>query len=161
MDSARRQKYFVNHQDTVAIRCMACGKVSRFSVAGGRGGRHLLEMSCPCSETFVVDLEFRQDFRVPTHIPATFRAFATPKDRACSCVVVNRSSGGLLLHLDDDVPVQTNDRLIVCFRPHEGGGQEIERAITVRHFEHGRRIGGSFDDLSPSQSSRGPDIQPH
>lgn len=147
MNTAKRQRYFVNHREVVTIRCKSCGRVGTFSVAGLRGRKHSLKVNCPCTEIFAIDLEFRHDYRIITCIPATYRALSTPKGRARHCVVANQSSGGLLLHIDEDVPVKTNDRLIVCFRSPEGIAQEIERIITVRHYEHGNSIGGAFTDI--------------
>jgi len=147
MDTEKRQKYFVNHQDAVTIRCKVCGRVGTYSVAALRGRKHSLKVNCPCTEIFAIDLEFRHDFRVATNIPATFRALSTPKGRAKPCMVTNRSSGGLLLHINGDVPVQANDRLIVRFRPEDEFAPEIERIITVRHYERGQSIGGSYTDI--------------
>ncbi|MDD2467831.1 MAG: hypothetical protein PHI97_27955 [Desulfobulbus sp.] len=150
MDAEKRQKYFVNHQEAVTIRCKSCGRVGTFSVAGLRGQKHSLKVNCPCTEIFAIDLEFRHDYRRATHIPATFRALSTPKGRARQCVVANQSSGGILLHIEEDVPVKTNDRLVVCFRSQDEITLELERVITVRHYEHGSRIGGAFiDALQP------------
>lgn len=153
METEKRQKYFVNHQKDVTIRCKACGRVNIFSVDSLRGHRHSFKAHCPCSAILAIDLEFRHDYRVVTHIPASFRALTTPRGRARHCVVANQSSGGLLLHIDKDVPVKTNDRLIVCYRP-EDISREIERIITVRHYEQGRGIGGAFSDVfSPPLSA--------
>jgi hypothetical protein len=146
MDRENRQKYFVNRQEAVTIRCKACGRIGTFSVVNLRGRKHSLQVNCPCSATFAVELEFRHDFRAKTHIPATFRALSTPKSRARDCVVANQSNGGLLLQINEAVPVKTNDRLIVCYRPLVEVAGEIERIITVRHYERGATIGGAFID---------------
>ena len=161
MDTSKRQKYFVNHQEAVTIRCKTCGRVGTFSVAGLRGRKHSLTVNCPCTEIFAIDLEFRRDFRSVTHIPATFRALSTPKGRARHCVVANQSSGGLLLRIDEEVPVKANDRLVVCFCPQEGLAQEIERIISVRHYEHGNTIGGSFIDAPLPSWSDGNNLPAH
>ena len=41
------------------------------------------------------------------------------------------------------VPIKQDDRLIVCYRPTPDDPHEIERIITVRHFQHASRIGES------------------
>lgn len=146
MPTEKRQKYFVNHQELVTIRCKSCGRVATFSVASVRGRRHSLNVNCPCTAVFAVDLEFRQDYRIQTHIPATFRALSTPKARARNCIVANHSSGGVMLVIDEDVPVKADDRIIVCYRPQAELTLEIERIITVRHHQRGRSIGGAFID---------------
>lgn len=146
MQTEKRPKYFVNRRESVTIRCQACGRVATFSVASFRGRKHSLKVHCPCTAIFAVDLEFRQDYRTPAHIPATYRALSTPKARARNCVVANQSTGGLLLAIDEEVPVKANDRLIVCYRPQTDISQEIERIITVRHHLRGNSIGGAFID---------------
>ena len=85
-------------------------------------------------------------YRTQSHIPATFRAISTPKARARNCIVANHSSGGLMLMIDEEVPVKTDDRIVVCYRPQADIAQEIERVVTVRHYQRGRSIGGAFLD---------------
>lgn len=148
----KRQKYFVNHQELVTIRCQSCGRVATFSVASFRGRKHSLNINCPCTTVFAVDLEFRKDYRTQSHIPATFRAISTPKARARNCIVANHSSGGLMLLIDEEVPVKADDRIVVCYRPQADHAQEIERVVTVRHYQQGRSIGGAFID-APAPSS--------
>ena len=140
------QKYSVNHQEALTIRCQACGRLATFPVASLKGRKHSLQVCCPCSEIFAVDLEFRHDFRVKIDGPATFRALSTPKSRARDCAVANQSKGGLLLLINEEVPIKTDDRLIVCYRPQVKVAGEIERIITVRHYERGASIGGAFID---------------
>jgi hypothetical protein len=149
MNAEKRQKYFVNRKEAVTIRCMSCGRVGTYSVASFRGKKHSLRVNCPCTEVFAVDLEFRQDFRTKSNITATFRALSTPRARARQCVVADQSNGGLLLRIGEDVPIKTDDRLIVSYRPDADAPQEIERVISVRHYEQGRRIGGAFIDALP------------
>lgn len=146
MNTEKRRKYFVNHKETVAIRCIACGRVGVFSVASLKGKKHSLRVNCPCAETFSVDLEFRQDYRIRSAIPASFRALSTPKGRARSCVVTDHSMGGLLFETDQAAPIKQDDRLIVRYRPEDDPLHEIERIIRVRHHDQGRRIGGAFVD---------------
>lgn len=161
MEKEKRHKYFVSRQDTVTIRCTSCGRIGTFSVAGLRGRKHSLRVNCPCSENFAVDLEFRRDFRIKSHIPATFRAVSTPKARARHCIVANQSSGGLLLQIGDEVPVKIDDRLIVCYRPREELAEEVERIITVRHYERGAGIGGAFLESPLSTPLRAQTIALH
>lgn len=153
MNTEKRQKYFVNRKEAVTIRCMSCGRIGTYSVAGLRGRKHSIKVNCPCTEIFAVDLEFRQDYRTRSNIAATFRALSTPRARARQCVVADQSNGGLLLHIGEEVPIKTDDRLIVSYRPDADSPQEIERIISVRHYERGSRIGGAFIDVLPHQRS--------
>jgi hypothetical protein len=154
MNIEKRQKYFVNHKETVAIRCNACGRVGVFSVASLSGKKHSIRVTCPCSETFRADLEFRQDYRIRSAIPASFRALSTPRGRARSCVVADHSTGGILLETDLPAPIKQDDRLIVRYRPEGDADHEIERIIRVRHHDQGRRIGGAFVDEPLRRSIR-------
>ncbi|ADW19326.1 hypothetical protein Despr_3198 [Desulfobulbus propionicus DSM 2032] len=150
MDKEKRQKYFVSRQDSVTVRCIACGQINAMSVAALRGRKHSLKVNCPCGEVFSVDLEFRQDYRQATNIAATFRALSTPLARARQCVVADQSNGGLLLLIDEGVPIRQDDRIIVRYRPVADSDHEVERIIRVRHYDWGSRIGGAFVDGSPA-----------
>jgi len=142
----KRQKYFVSRQETVTIKCRACGRTETLPVASLKGKKHSLQINCACSETIEVDLEFRQDYRQKTNIAGSFRALSTPKSRARQCVIADHSNGGLLLKITDEVPIKQDDRLIVCYRPDVDSPHEIERIIRVRHYDRGSRIGGAFAD---------------
>jgi hypothetical protein len=142
----KRPKYFVNRQEMVTIRCRTCGRTETFPVADLKGQQHTVRMHCTCSETFEVDLEFRQDYRQKIHIVGNFRALTTPRARARQCVIADHSSGGLLLTISDEVPIKEDDRLIVCYRPDPDSPHEVERIIRVRHYNQGQRIGGAFLD---------------
>lgn len=144
--SRKPQKYFVNRKETVTIRCRTCGRQETFPVAMIRERNHQVRVSCACAETFEVDFEFRQDYRQKTNIAGTFRALTTPRNRARKCLIADQSLGGLLLTINEMVPVKQDDRLIVCYRPTPDAPHEIERIINVRHYAQGQAIGGAFID---------------
>ena len=150
-ESKKRPKYFVSRQEAVTIRCRACGRVETFSVAPFKGKKHSMHVRCACAETFEIDLEFRQDYRQKINITGSFRALSTPKARARQCVIADQSNSGLLLEITDDVPIKQDDQLIVCYRPDLDASHEIERVITVRHYDQGSRIGGAFAEAHPRQ----------
>lgn len=146
MDAPKRRKYFVNHKEAVTIKCPACGRIETFSVARFMHRKHSIKVGCACTETFDIDLEFRRDYRTKTNISANFRALSTPKSRARQCTIADQSSGGLLLQIPERLPIKKDDRLIVSYRPDSSFTQEIERIITVRHYDLGHRLGGAFLD---------------
>ena len=87
-------------------------------------------------------------------ITGTVRALTTPRERARPCTIADQSSGGLLLRLEGEVPVQKDDRLIVSF-PVEGQTPHlVERVISVRHYELGLGLGGSFVDETAETGGR-------
>ncbi len=120
-------------------------------------GSHSLTINCPCTKTFAVDLEFRHDFRQKSHIVGSVRAFSSPKERSRRCVIADQSIGGLLLHVQEDLPIKQDDRLIVSYPPDNDSHREIERVISVRHYTPGYRIGGAFVDAK--DQFRGQDTQ--
>lgn len=154
MKTEKKQKYFVNRKEAVAIQCLACGKVGNFSIASLKNKKHSLKVNCSCNETFEVDLEFRQDFRQKTNLSCSIRPFSTPKERARHCTIADQSSGGLLLHVTDEVPIKPNDILIVSYRPDSNSPREIERIISVRHYHPGHHIGAAFIDNPPRWEAR-------
>ena len=149
MGAGKKQKYFVNRQEVLTIRCRSCGKESTIPIDSLKNRKHSLKVTCTCAESFDIELEFRKDFRKKTEISGTVRPVTTPKQRARQCTIADHSEGGLLLHLADEVPVRKNDKLIVSYQPDVGSPLEIERVISVRHLDAGRRIGCAFlDDFS-------------
>jgi hypothetical protein len=150
----KRQKYFVSRKEMVTIRCRTCGRINTIPVANLKERKHSVRVNCACDQSFEIDLEFRQDFRQKSHITGSFRALSTPKSRARQCIIADHSNGGLLLAITDDVPIKQDDRLIVCYRPTPDDPHEIERIITVRHFQQASRIGGAFIDAHPHLERR-------
>ena len=146
MGAGTKQKYFINRQEHLTIRCQACGKETTFPVEQLRDRRHAFKVNCTCAESFDIELEYRKDFRKKTEIAGTVRPVSMPKQLAKRCTIADHSSGGLRLHLLDPVAVQKNDKLIVSYPPDNSSTTEIERVIAVRHLETGSRIGGAFVD---------------
>lgn len=159
--NTKKQKYFVNQQESVAIQCRFCGRVETLSVQNIRSGTHSVQVNCACNETFDVDLEFRKDFRKRTSISATFRALTTPKTRARPCIIADQSDGGLLLHINEEVPVKANDQLVVSIPADNITYRETERVLSVRHYEMGFRIGGAFIDDSTRFEANSPAVRLH
>ena len=152
MGSEKQLKYFVNRQENVTVKCPACGRTGVLPVERLRSGKHAIKVGCPCGEDFVVEVEFRKDFRRKTQLVGTVRALTTPRRRARQCTIADQSSGGLLLRLDEEVPVKKDDRLIVSI-PLEGQAtQMVERIISVRHCDLGLGIGGAFVDEQGEQA---------
>ena len=161
MDTAKKQKYFVNQQEAVAIQCRHCGRVETIPVESLRNSKHSVQVNCACKKTFDVDLEFRKDFRKRTSISATFRALTTPKTRARRCIIADQSDGGLLLHINEEVPVKANDQLVVSIPADNITYRETERVLSVRHYEMGFRIGGAFIDDSTRFEANLPPVLSH
>lgn len=156
MGAGKKQKYFVNRQEVLTIRCRSCGKESTVPVNSLKDRKHSLKVTCTCAESFDIELEFRKDFRKKTEISGTVRPLTTPKQRARQCTIADHSTGGLLLHLADEVPVRKDDKLIVSYQPDIYSSMEVERVITVRHLDGAMRIGGAFiDDFSGPMAHTG------
>ncbi len=146
MGGEKRQKYFVNRQDSITVKCPACGRTGVFPAERLRGQQHAARVGCPCGEDFTVEIEFRQDYRRKTEITGTVRALTTPRERARPCTIADQSSGGLLLRLDGEVPVKRDDRLIVSYPLDAQAPHLVERIISVRHYDLGLGLGGAFID---------------
>ena len=161
MNNDKRQKYFVTQHETVAIQCRKCGRTDTFSVSLLRHDKNAATINCQCSEPIDIELETRKDYRRKTNISATFRAATTPKIRARNCTIADQSEGGLLLQINEAVPVNTNDHLIVSFFTGSATLMETERVISVRHYDEGLRIGGAFVDDVPAMAHRTASSSPH
>ena len=154
MATKKIQKYFVNQQEEVTIQCRTCGRMQTLVFASPENKKHSFTIDCPCSATFPVTLEFRQDYRQKTHIMALFRALSTPRARARSCIIADQSKGGLLLQVTEEVPIKQNDQVIVSYRPDSSFSQEIEKTLRVCHYHPGHGIGGAFIDTHPQRNTQ-------
>ena len=154
MATKKIQKYFVNQQKEVTIQCRTCGRMQTLFVASPENKKHSFNIICPCSATFPVALEFRQDYRQKTHIMAHFRALSTPRARARSCIVADQSKGGLLLQVMEEVPIKQDDHVIVSYRPDSSFSQDIEKALRVCHYHPGHGIGGAFIEPPPQREAQ-------
>lgn len=142
----KKQKYFVSRKTTVPIRCLACGTIRSVAVDSFKDKKHTITVTCACTKTFEVDLEFRHDYRQKSHLIGSIRTPSSPRERALRCVIADHSNGGLLLQMAEDVPIKQDDRLIVRYRPDSSFPREIERVLSVRHCLPGQRIGCAFID---------------
>jgi len=148
------QKYFVNQQEEVTIQCRTCGRLQTLFIANPENKKPLVTIHCPCSATFPVALEFRQDYRQKTHILGHFRALSTPRARARSCIIVDQSKGGLLLQVMEEVPIKQDDHVIVSYRPNNSFSQEIEKTLRVCHYHPEHGIGGTFIEPLPQRNAQ-------
>jgi hypothetical protein len=155
------QKYFVNQQEEVTIQCRTCGKRQTLRIANPDNKKHSVTINCPCTATFPVVLEFRQDYRQKTHIMAHFRALSTPRERARSCIIADQSQGGLLLQVSGKVPIKQDDQVIVSYRPDSTSSQEIEKTLRVCHYHPGHGIGGAFIEPPPQRNARARQVALH
>lgn len=152
MAAKKIQKYFVNQQEEVTIQCQTCGRMQTLFMASAENNKHSITINCPCTTTFAVALEFRQNYRQKTHIKAHFRALSTPRARARGCIIADQSQGGLLLQVTEKVPIKHNDQVIVSYRPDSSFPQEIEKTLRVCHYHPGQGIGGAFIDAPPQRN---------
>jgi len=150
-EDPKRQKYYVSRKEKVDIKCRSCGRTETFPVAELKAKKYSMpennpmQIKCVCSQTFEVDFEFRQDYRQKANIAGSLRTMTTPRIRARQCRVVDYSAGGLLLAINDALPIKKDDRLIVSYRPN-ADSSEIERVIMVRHCQSGSLVGCAFID---------------
>ena len=154
MATKKIQKYFVNQQNEVTIQCRTCGRTQTLFIASPENKKHSFNINCPCSASFSVTLEFRQDYREKTHIIGHFRALSTPRARARSCIIADQSKGGLLLQITEEVPIKQDDHVIVSYRPDSSFSQEIEKTLRVCHYHPEHGIGGAFIDPPPQRETR-------
>jgi hypothetical protein len=142
----KKRKFFVGSKEELTIQCLACKKTRTFDVARLKHRNHAFRFNCSCTETFDVALEFRESLRTRVHTPGSIRAESTPRERAKACVIADLSLGGLRLQTAEPLPIKKDDRLVVCFRPDDSNGEEIERLLSVCHISPGFYVGGKFLD---------------
>ena len=137
------QKYYVGNYNKLTIRCLACKKDRTLTVADLKLKHHVIKVACPCSHSFVVNLEYRQSYRKQLNIVGSYRKLYEPIEQEKPCTVRNISLGGLGLTITNDTTIHVDDELIVSFKL---GTQQhkYETTFLVQHIDSGNNIGGMF-----------------
>lgn len=141
------QKYYIGNCKKITIRCLACKKDRTVTVADLKLKDHVIKVACPCSHSFVVNLEFRQSYRKLLDIVGSYRKLYEPIEQEKSCIVRNISLGGLGLTITSDSTIRVDDELIVSFRLGALQQHKYEATCQVRHIDSGINIGGMFSRL--------------
>lgn len=137
------QKYYIGNYNKITIRCLECKKHRTLTVADLKFKQHVIKVACPCSHSFVVNLEYRQSYRKQLNIIGSYRKLYDPIEQEKSCTVRNISLGGLGITITNDSTIQVDDELIVSFNL---GTQQhkYETTFQVKHIDSGVNIGGMF-----------------
>jgi c-di-GMP-binding flagellar brake protein YcgR len=148
------QKYYVNTKDLIAIQCLVCKKSQTISVERLRSKNHTLKVKCPCSHSFVVEIEFRKEYRKKVNIAGIYREKTRSPIEAQGCTVTDISLGGLAITINNKTSVELSDELVVSFRLDDTLPNVIDKTINVRHFDRDKKIGGEFihaDDATENE----------
>jgi hypothetical protein len=141
------QKYYIGNYKKLTIRCLACKKDRTVTVDDFKLKHHVIKVTCPCSHSFVVNLEFRQSYRKELDITGSYRKIHEPIEQEKPCIVKDISLGGLGLTITSDSTIRIDDELIVSFRIGALQQHKYEATCQVRHIESGINIGGMFTRL--------------
>jgi c-di-GMP-binding flagellar brake protein YcgR len=138
------QKYYIGNYKKITIRCLACKKNRTVTVEDLKRKHHVIKVVCPCSHAFVVNLEFRQSYRMQLNIVGSYRKSYEPIEQNKSCTVRDISRGGLGVTITNDNTIKVGDELIVSFKLGALQQHKFEAACQVRHIDSGIIIGGMF-----------------
>lgn len=138
------QKYYIGNYEKITIQCLACRRVSTIFSSDIKFKQHVIDVVCPCSHSFVVNLEYRKSYRKQLDIVGSYRKIHDPIERVKPCVVKNISSGGIGLTIQNDNTIKIDDELIVSFRIGILQLHKFETTFQVRHIDLGVNIGGIF-----------------
>lgn len=138
------QKYFVNKNSQLSIQCLACKKSRTIPIETLRGKQHSIKVRCPCNNTFIIDIEFRNYHRKKVNFTGNYRLANAPVEEIKGCTVKDISVGGLSIKIINDSAIKESDVLIINFKIDDKNQHEIEKKIKVRHTDTKNKIGGEF-----------------
>ena len=137
-----KQKYYIGNYDKINIRCLACRRVQSVMAADLKFKQHVIKVSCPCSHSFVVNLEYRKSYRKQFNIAGSYRKIHESIEKEKSCTVINISTGGIGLTITNDNTIQIDDELIVYFRIGTLQQHKFKAICQVRQINSGINVGG-------------------
>ncbi len=140
------QKYFVNKSSQLSIQCLACKKSRTFPTKTLREKHHVINVKCPCSNSFTIDIEFRKHYRRKVHFMGGYRFSTASVERTEDCLITDVSTGGLAIKLTNNTIIRESDELIVTFGSDDAAPYKFEKKIIVRHVGPKEKIGGEFID---------------
>lgn len=68
-----RSKVFVSEHGLATITCPHCKITKQTPVGHYCGKKHQIKAQCSCGESFLLQLEFRKNYRKPTKLEGTYR----------------------------------------------------------------------------------------
>ncbi len=125
------------------IICPHCGQKEKIAVACMERKSNHLELTCACKSTYMVTLEFRENFRKEVSIPGNYNTSEeNPLRKSGSLVVKNISACGLGITFLESHSFKEGDNLSVEFKLDESA-TTIKKTVAVR-FVHKEYCGCEF-----------------
>lgn len=131
-----KKTIFASEDNEVTIVCPHCGLSRDTSVSKFKGKKNQLVITCRCKKKFAVDIDFRQDFRQPLTLPATYQILSGSQKELTDTFIDDISLSGLRLRLSGD-PVSVGDRLEVVFRFRNKPHKTIRKGAIVTNIKDG------------------------
>jgi len=111
-----RSKVFVSENGLATITCPYCNITRQTPVGHYCGKKHQIKAQCTCGESFLLQLEFRKNYRKPTKLEGTYR-------------IVSKGAGGGFATVHD---ISRNGIGFTVTNPHNiEVGQKVELSFSL------------------------------
>ncbi len=144
MTAMLTQKAFVKANDFTTIRCPHCNTVKTAPVGDYRYKHHTLKVRCICSETFVVALDFRKNYRKKTDLSGHYAQNA-PAHGGGPIHISNISKTGVGFSVSGIHTLEIGQKARLDFILDNRKQTQLNKQVTIRSVS-GNYIGCEFID---------------
>lgn len=151
-----QEKVFVSNDGTATISCPHCGITKQIPVERYRNKKHTVKIRCGCSESFIVQLEFRRNWRKRTELLGTY---SIKSGGGGSATIINLSKNGVGFSVSGLHRIQAGQKGSIDFVLDNRKSTRISKEIVIRSVD-GNRIGCEFVANQPFEKDLGFYLQP-
>ncbi len=131
----------------VMIYCPFCGIIKRLVPGKFKDTKHKITARCTCGNRFVIQFNFRKNYRKSVSITGEFMTLAPRISTEEAMVVNDLSTSGVCLNMLTTAAVNIGDELLVKFNLDNVKQSLIQKKVVVR-FVNDDNIGCEFTESS-------------
>lgn len=150
MTETNIKKLYVAGDGTGTFICPKCGAARKESVQQYRDYKGTIKITCMCSNTYEVQLEFRRLYRKETNIDGVYMR-SSEEDNREKMVVKNLSMSGCGFETCEPSTLLPGEGINLEFVLDDPKSSKIKKKAIVLHVR-GRYIGCKFDELPGAYS---------
>lgn len=141
-----QQVVYVTAENKAIMICPQCDKLKQISVEKFKGKKHKINVHCSCGIEFLTTLDFRKGIRKDVNLNGTYRKLSQPPPLMEKCIVVNLSSKGVRLKLNDTKNLSVGDELMVHFVLKDKYQTEVKRKVKINNLGKKNSVGAKYKD---------------
>jgi len=135
-------RVYATNKDKVVFVCRSCGAHKEESMHQYKGRHETVNISCSCGNTYMVQIEYRKNYRKKTKLEGRYKKLAPPNNQG-EIIVMDISNGGCHFSVFTSHGLQSGDHVAVAFTLDNSRQTMIRKEAIVR-FVNGLYVGCSF-----------------